>query len=73
MSKELGKKWGEIICRQCDGISHADTCDLKKEDCPVLKTMPGQLLKIVNEEFLTWLEEHGNQAQVELFKKEKGL
>ena len=45
----------EIFCRQCDGISHADTCELDKGECPVLKTAPDQILKIKGEPILTML------------------
>jgi len=47
---ELRERLKEIICRQCDGISHADTCELEKDDCPVLRDMPDQILSEVQAE-----------------------
>jgi len=44
-----------ILCRQCDGISYADDCELTKEDCPVLQTAPDQILNLIKEELLEGL------------------
>ena len=44
--EEAREKLKEIICRNCDGISHADTCELDKRDCPVLREMPDQILSL---------------------------
>jgi len=46
---ELREKIKEIFCRQCDGISHADTCELDKAECPVLQTAPDQILALFDE------------------------
>ena len=43
---DIREKITEILCRQCDGISRADTCELEKSDCPVLTTAPDQILAI---------------------------
>ncbi len=47
MKAELERKIKEILCRQCDGLSHADTCDLPKTECPVLLTAPEQLYQAI--------------------------
>ena len=50
MNEELIRGVKEILCRQCDGISHADTCELDKAKCPVLKTAPNQLIPLISAE-----------------------
>ncbi len=40
---DIQEKIRELICRHCDGISHADTCELNKEECPILQIMPDQI------------------------------
>ncbi len=35
-----------LICLECDGVSHADPCELEKKNCPALKEMPDKLLAL---------------------------
>lgn len=39
------KQLKELLCRHCDGISHAESCDIK-QTCPVLRGAPKQITKI---------------------------
>lgn len=48
--QSLRERLRELLCRQCDGVSHADTCEMDKRECPVLQTAPQQILSLILDE-----------------------